>query len=311
MKYYIGVDGGGTKTQYALFDENKNIISSVKTSGSNHENLEGAIPEAAGIIFNGIMTLLNKNNIKLENITEILLALAGIDHDYQCKEMTEELQKSGLNVPFRVYNDGFIVVKAGLTGKAGIGYNCGTGTCCNSIDSDGNLLQIGGLDILTDDAGGGHWIARQVFIKIYDDICLLYKKTSMSELATNKLHIPCTPEGVLSIVSDVEQEKDSLVRTMIDVFFEALNTNDNAAEEIADVMALRGAQYINAHVKRQHFETDVIQVVLSGSIHTKLPSDKYIEKLISKTEELSEKKFEFIKLKAAPVTGCINWMLEK
>ena len=24
MKYYIGVDGGGTKTAFALFDENKN-----------------------------------------------------------------------------------------------------------------------------------------------------------------------------------------------------------------------------------------------------------------------------------------------
>ena len=47
MKYFIGVDGGGTKTQYALFDENKNMLSTVKTDGSNHENLEGAIPEAA------------------------------------------------------------------------------------------------------------------------------------------------------------------------------------------------------------------------------------------------------------------------
>ena len=26
-KYYIGVDGGGTKTQYALFDDRKNMLS--------------------------------------------------------------------------------------------------------------------------------------------------------------------------------------------------------------------------------------------------------------------------------------------
>ena len=44
MKYYIGIDGGGTKTQYALFDENKNLISSVFTGGSNHENLEAHSP---------------------------------------------------------------------------------------------------------------------------------------------------------------------------------------------------------------------------------------------------------------------------
>ena len=26
MKFYIGVDGGGTKTAFALFDENKNML---------------------------------------------------------------------------------------------------------------------------------------------------------------------------------------------------------------------------------------------------------------------------------------------
>ena len=26
MSYYIGIDGGGTKTAYALFDEKKNIV---------------------------------------------------------------------------------------------------------------------------------------------------------------------------------------------------------------------------------------------------------------------------------------------
>ena len=40
MSFYIGVDGGGTKTYYALFDECKNIVADYKTSGSNHENLE-------------------------------------------------------------------------------------------------------------------------------------------------------------------------------------------------------------------------------------------------------------------------------
>ena len=50
MKYYIGVDGGGTKTAFALFDENKNMLSLVEGKGSNHENLEGSFSEAADIL---------------------------------------------------------------------------------------------------------------------------------------------------------------------------------------------------------------------------------------------------------------------
>ncbi len=310
MKYFIGVDGGGTKTQYALFDENKNMLSTVKTDGSNHENLEGAIPEAAGIIMGGINALLSENSLKLEDITHILMALAGIDHQFQCDEMTAELKKLGLNVPFSIYNDGFIVVKAGATGKEGIGYNCGTGTCCNSVDSRGALLQVGGFGELSGDVGNGHWIARQAYNLVYNDICLKAKETSCTKALVTKFGITADREGLLSIIPGVDAEEEQIVRDLIDIFFDAVNAGDEAAMEVVEIMAKQGAKFITAHIKNQQFDCEVIDVVLSGSIHTKLPSDKYIEVLKEKTQQLSGRKCNFIKLNVAPVTGCINWMLE-
>ena len=70
------------------------------------------------------------------------------------------------------------------------------------------------------------------------------------------------------------------------------------------------AAFIAAHVKNQQFDDDVIEVVLSGSIHVKLPSQIYVDKLMAKAEQMAGRKLRFIKLTAAPVTGCINWMLE-
>lgn len=310
MKYYIGVDGGGTKTQYALFNENKEMLSSVKTDGSNHENLEGAIPEAAGIIMGGINALLAENSLKLENISHILMALAGIDHQFQCDEMTEELKKLGLDVPFSIYNDGFIVVKAGATGKEGIGYNCGTGTCCNSVDSNGNLLQVGGFGELSGDVGNGHWIARQAYNLVYNDVCLKAKETSCTKALCEKFGISADREGLLSIIPGVDAEEEQIVRDLIDIFFDAVNSGDEAAMEVVEIMAEQGAKFITAHIRNQQFDCDVIDVVLSGSIHTKLPSDRYIEVLKNKTQEMSGRKCNFIKLTVAPVTGCINWILE-
>ena len=54
-----------------------------------------------------------------------------------------------------------------------------------------------------------------------------------------------------------------------------------------------------------------MNVVLSGSIHTKLPSDIYKNLLKERTEAISGRKFKFITLDVPPVTGCINWMLEE
>lgn len=311
MAYYIGVDGGGTKTMYALFNEKKEMLSSVKTGGSNHENLEGYIPEAASIIMSGVNALLEENGLKQSDITHILMALAGIDHPYQRDEMEEALTKLGLTIPCSIYNDGFIVVKAGLTGKAGIGYNCGTGTCCNSVDSRGNLLQVGGFGELSSDAGGGQWIARKTYSLVYNDICLKRRKTACTEPLCRTFGITADRDGLLSLIPKMEAQIDDTVRPMLDIFFDAVNAGDEAALEVVEEMADKGAAFIAAHIRSQQFDDEVVEVVLSGSIHVKLPSQIYLDKLMEKARQMAGRPLRFIKLTAAPVTGCINWMLEE
>lgn len=47
MSFYIGVDGGGTKTAFSLFDEDKNVVKTVYGPGSNHENLRARLTRRA------------------------------------------------------------------------------------------------------------------------------------------------------------------------------------------------------------------------------------------------------------------------
>ena len=117
MKYYIGVDGGGTKTAFALFDENKKMLTSVTGAGSNHENIETAFEGASDIIIKGLNDLCEKAGIALGDVSFTLMGLAGIDHQYQYEIMCDLLRKKGL-ANFEVFNDGFIVVKAGASGKS-------------------------------------------------------------------------------------------------------------------------------------------------------------------------------------------------
>lgn len=310
MSYYIGVDGGGTKTQYALFDEKKNMLASVKTEGTNHENLAGGIPEAAGILMRGVEELLLNNALMQNEVTFVLMALAGMDHPYQEEAMAKALKKAGLKIPFALYNDGFIVVKAGVSGKSGIGYNCGTGTCCNSIDSNGNLKQIGGFGPLSGDVGGGLWIASNAFRLVYNEIVLGGEKTLCTQKMIEKFGIGPNKEELLALIPRYEQEDDRFIRDMIDVFFEALAEGDGPAKGVSDYMAERGAEFIAGHIRTQTFTEEVIEVVLSGSMHTKLVSDEYIAQMQALTETLTGRKCRFTRLTVPPVTGAINWMLE-
>lgn len=309
MNYFIGIDGGGTKTAFALFDENKNLISLIEGPASNHENMEGSFSQAADVIKDGITRLLKENNKTLDEITGILMGLAGMDHPYQHFAMAAELEKRGIQGA-RIYNDGFIVIKAGVTGP-GIGYNCGTGTCCNSIDSRGEMLQLGGFGEFSGDKGNGHWIAQEAYRIVYDDICLKKKTSALTGLVSERLEIK-DRNSFLNLLSKLETEEgEALIRAFIVAFFECANKGDEACLEVIEDMATRGADYICAHLKLMQFDCDEVTVVLSGSMHSKLPSDIYINLMGDMIKERSGRKIKFVKLDKAPVTGCINWLLEK
>lgn len=310
MSYYIGVDGGGTKTAYALFDEDKKIVAMVKGPGSNHENMEGSFDEAADIIWDGLKKLVKEAGISLKEVSFTLMGLAGIDHQYQHDEMTKRLLDYGLE-NFEIYNDGFIVVKAGSTGPAAIGFNCGTGTCCNAIDSDGKMLQLAGLSEYSGDVGNGHWIASQTYKIVYDDVYLGLRKTAVTKMVFDEYSIS-SKEEFLSLVSKFEEEDaDTFIMRLIDFFFDAAKLGDKVVLDIIDEMAERGAVLITAHLNTLNFKDEVVEVVLSGSIHTKLPSEIYLKALMDKAVKASGRKLNFIKLTQPPVTGCVNWIFQQ
>ncbi len=293
MSYYIGIDGGGTKTAYALFDEKKNIVTMVKGPGSNHENMEGSFDEAADIIWAGIKNLLHEAGISLHDVDFTLMVL-----DYGLEK-------------FEIYNDGFIVVKAGSTGAAAIGYNCGTGTCCNSIDNDGKMLQLAGLGEFSGDIGNGHWIASETYRMVYDDVYLGLRKTAVTKMVFDEYSLS-SKEEFLALVSRFEDpDADTFIMRLIDFFFDAAKLGDKAVLDVIDKMASRGAALIAAHLNTNNFTDDVVEVVLSGSIHTKLPSEIYIKALMEKASAAGGRKLKFIKLTQPPVTGCINWIFQQ
>ncbi|MBQ3151450.1 MAG: hypothetical protein IJB86_09430 [Clostridia bacterium] len=307
MRYYIGVDGGGTKTYYALFDDDKKIIADYKTPGSNHENLEGSFDEAVDIIWSGITGLLESAGKSLSDISFTLMGLAGVDHPFQHDAIFERLEAKGLK-NFEIYNDGFIVVKAGSISGAAIGLNNGTGTCCNSIDSDGTMLQLAGLGDYSGDMGNGHWIAMMAYRAIYDEVYLGLDKTAITKKYYDRFSLS-TREEFLSTVSVFEtDDAEEYIRALITAYFEALNEGDKVAEGIMEQMAKRSAALIVAHSNQLNFAGDEIEVVLSGSILTALPSDRYLNRISEIISEKSDRKFRFIKLSEPPVMGCVNWI---
>ena len=310
MAYYIGVDGGGTKTYYALFDETKAMLADFKTAGSNHENLDGGFDEAVGILWQGLTGLCEKAGIALSDVRFTLMGLAGVDHPFQHDALYARLEKKGLR-NFELYNDGFIVVKAGSISGAAIGLNNGTGTCCNAIDSTGTMLQLAGLSEFTGDMGNGHWIAAECYRAIYDDVYLGIRPTVLTELYYKRFDLHTREEFLAAVSAFETEDAEDHIRALIDCFFIGVDEQDAACLDILDRMATRSADLILAHANQLQFDGDEIEVVLSGSILTKLPSGRYLDAIREKVSSRSTRSFRYIKLTEPPVVGCLNWILQE
>ena len=194
--------------------------------------------------------------------------------------------------------------------RVAIGYNCGTGVCCNGIDVDGNRMMLAGLGDFSGDISGGGNIVIKAFELVYNELFLGLEKTLITPMVMEKYGFKDRGE-VLGLIEKIEGEDGAEhIRNMVAFFFEAAKQGDKPARDYCEKMAIRGAQLISALSNELDFGDGEVEVVLSGSINVKLDNKFYLDMLLSKAEEFSGKKLKFIKLDALPVTGCINWIMQ-
>lgn len=152
-EYYLGVDGGATKTAFALADAEGNVIGEITLGPSNPFDL--GFDKAAEIISKGINEI--TSNIRKKKIS----FFAGISGG----------GSSDMKERFRVFFDGFgflrasngsdaeNIIAAGLRGEEGAIIIMGTGSSC-FVSRGGEINRIGGLGYLFDHGGSGYDIGN-------------------------------------------------------------------------------------------------------------------------------------------------------
>ena len=136
--YYIGIDGGGTKTKFDLFDSDKNSIASI-TMPTIHP-AQTSFKEAVSVLTDTKEKLLEKINDS-DYILKVGAGLGGygINADYR-KKLEDEF--GTVFDEFKLCSDAYAALLGALAGEDGILMIAGTG----SIDRDGNVGDIGGID---------------------------------------------------------------------------------------------------------------------------------------------------------------------
>ncbi|WP_151734215.1 N-acetylglucosamine kinase [Paenibacillus tengchongensis] len=159
MNYYLGVDGGGSKTLAVISDEAGRIAGHGVSGCGNHQagaqtaedNIRLAVEEA-----------LRSAGLGKEQITYSLFGLAGADREADYRVLRPMIAGLGLE-PHGIVCDTVIALRAGTRNSYGVVLICGTGTNSYGINSSGEELQVGGFGYTFGDFGGGSDLAVEAF----------------------------------------------------------------------------------------------------------------------------------------------------
>lgn len=159
LTFYIGVDGGGTKTEVLTFDAGTHALYVSRGDASNPSTVgwDNAVRTVDSLIQEGIKHL----NGSAAHLAGVSLCMSGIDRPEQVESLKSIFARKYPHAKVEVANDGLAALTAGTRGASGVVVIAGTGSIAVGESWDGKTARAGGYGSLIGDEGGGFDIGRR------------------------------------------------------------------------------------------------------------------------------------------------------
>ena len=160
MKYFIGVDGGGTKTAFTVAGADSLPLAAVTRGGCSYQAL-GA-DEAVAVVREGVAALLARAGIGAGDCAGCCVGMPCYGENAAMDgRMRLALQAALAPVPVWVVNDVEVGWAGALACREGIHLVAGTGSIAFGRRQDGRTARCGGWNEFFGDEGSCYWVGRR------------------------------------------------------------------------------------------------------------------------------------------------------
>ena len=275
MPYYLGIDGGGTKTACAVGDDNR-LLTSVTAGPSNivrvgemqaRESLHRVVRQAcatAGIIPNQVSgTCVGGSGAARPELAAIV------------RTILAEI----LSSPIKVVGDMEIALEAAFEDGPGVMVIAGTGSIAYGRDDKGRTARVGGWGFEIGDEGSAHWIGRTAVSAV-----LRASDREMRGAAVSALgQALCKAWGVSTLL-DLARAANSVPSPDFAVLFRSVVACDDPLARAVLGTAGRELAEIAAVVVKRLFVEDgesLVRVAMTGSVfrHASLVREAFYNEL--------------------------------
>lgn len=261
-EYFLGVDGGGSKTAVVIIDSEGNVISKAVGGGSNYRALgtDVAGKNLKEVIFKAVGRF--KGKIKYS-----CFGMASVDTKKDKRNVKKFIEECGikrfLSCPILILNDVEIILPAITEKNKGVAVIGGTGSNFYAINGR-KKAKAAGLDYILADEGSAYDIGLKVLrsaVRSYDG---RGNKTLLEKYVFKMARV----KNVQELKDVVHEGLKSQIASFSKLATLAASKGDRVAKEILDYSAGEFILGIKAVVKKVGLKGD-FDIAFTGSLFTK------------------------------------------
>ncbi|KEH93503.1 N-acetylglucosamine kinase [Clostridium novyi] len=261
--YYLGIDGGGTKTAFVLINNKGNILAEIEKSTCHH--MQVGLDGFERVIKEGLKDILNIVRICSIDIEYTFLGIPGYGEvEKDDKSIEEILKRIFKNDRFTIGNDVVAGWAGSLACKEGINLVAGTGSIAYGVNEKGESERSGGWGYFCGDEGSAHWIAKkgiEVFTKQSDG---RLKKGQLYNVFKKKLDLK-KDFDLITLIHDKYKFSRTEVAKIAMLVGEAAELGDEKAIQIYKEAAEEFYLMIKAVMDKLNYKNKIV-ISYSGGV---------------------------------------------
>jgi len=260
MSFYLGIDGGGTKTRCALGDETT-VLASSMSGGSNVVRV--GEPKAREALHSAVRQSCETAKINPDQIRKICVGAAGAARPEiaaKIRRILAELTPAAVEV----VGDMVIALEAGFGSGPGVIAIAGTGSIVWGRNATGRTARAGGWGFAISDEGSGQWIGRRAIsdiLQVHDE----GQETALTAMVLRAWN--------LTTLDELVQKANSLpppeFPRLFPVVLRAAEQSDPTARKLLADAATRLANLTAMVIRRLAAEPPYAPVAMTGSVFRK------------------------------------------
>jgi len=301
--FYVGIDGGGGSTRFAIINEDNEVIGQLTLEKGINYHLYG-IESVYETIKEGINKLLEKVDVNLKNVKGIGASVSGVDSSRpKDVEIFKNIFSKIANFEkMAISNDAIGALWGATEDGNGIILINGTGSIIYGKNGD-RIERFGGWGYLLDDEGGGYWIATEGVKKILHFRDGLIEKPSFYDEILKYFNIDDPSSFVYIYYQEFSKRR---IAGAAKIVIDAASKGDKVAIEIIE----RGLRWCTKGIKLLAQRLDMIEkptITYSGGLF----KSQYYKTVFSNILFEAFEQFELIEPKHSAAVGAALMVLNE